>query len=101
MYYRDIELTERFARENPSVIARARKNLMACTVMYRCENFHIYFPGKARLGGQWLATADEDLKAAKALLSLQASFFSTIGFHCQEAVEKYFSGRDFSDLCWG
>jgi hypothetical protein len=19
---------------------------MVCTVMYRCENFHIYFPGK-------------------------------------------------------
>jgi HEPN domain-containing protein len=39
---------------------------------------------------QWLAKADEDLNAAKALLSLETAFFSTIGFHCQQAAEKYF-----------
>ncbi len=49
MYQHDIELIERFARENPDVIATAREKLMVCTAMDRCENFHIYFPGK------WLA----------------------------------------------
>jgi HEPN domain-containing protein len=37
-----------------------------------------------------LAKADEDLNAAKALLSLGTPSFSTIGFHCQQAAEKYF-----------
>jgi hypothetical protein len=46
MYQHDIELIEKFARETPDVIATAREKLMVCTVMYRCENFHIYFPGK-------------------------------------------------------
>jgi len=46
MYQHDIELIEKFARENPDVIAKARAKLLVCTVMYRCENFHIYFPGK-------------------------------------------------------
>jgi len=46
MYQHDIELIEKFARENPDIIAKARGKLMVCTVMYRCENFHIYFPGK-------------------------------------------------------
>lgn len=47
MYQHDIELIERFASENPDIIARAREKLMVCTVMYRCEkNFHIYFPGR-------------------------------------------------------
>jgi hypothetical protein len=46
VYQHDIKLTERFGRENPDVIARVWGNLMVCTVMYRCENFHIYFPGK-------------------------------------------------------
>jgi HEPN domain-containing protein len=45
---------------------------------------------KRDLVRQWLAKADEDLNAAKALLSLGTSFFSTIGFHCQQAAEKYF-----------
>jgi hypothetical protein len=31
--------------ETPDVINKAREKLMVCTVMYRCENFHIYFPG--------------------------------------------------------
>jgi hypothetical protein len=46
VYQHDIELIERFARENPDVIAKAREKLMVYTVMYRCENFHIYLPGK-------------------------------------------------------
>jgi HEPN domain-containing protein len=45
---------------------------------------------KRDLVRRWLAKADEDLNAAKALLSLGTSFFSTIGFHCQQAAEKYF-----------
>jgi hypothetical protein len=46
VYQHDIELIERFARENPDVIAKAPEKLVVCTVMYRCENFHIYFPGQ-------------------------------------------------------
>jgi len=45
---------------------------------------------KRDLVRQWLAKAEEDLNAAKALLSLGTSFLSTIGFHCQQAAEKYF-----------
>lgn len=45
---------------------------------------------KRDLVRQWLSKADEDLNAAKALLSLGTTFFSTIGFHCQQAAEKYF-----------
>ncbi|MFZ5451587.1 MAG: HEPN domain-containing protein [Thermodesulfobacteriota bacterium] len=44
---------------------------------------------KRDLVRQWLAKADEDLNAAKTLLSLDTAFFSTIGFHCQQAAEKY------------
>ena len=44
---------------------------------------------KRDLVRQWLAKANEDLNAAKALLSLGTAFFSTIGFHCQQAAEKY------------
>lgn len=39
---------------------------------------------------RWLAKADEDLNVAKLLRSLGTAFFSTIGFHCQQAAEKYF-----------
>jgi len=46
VYQHDIELIRKFARETPDVINKAREKLMVCTVMYRCENFHIYFPGK-------------------------------------------------------
>jgi hypothetical protein len=42
----ETELIERFVRESPEVIAQAREKLMVCSVMYRCENFHICFPGK-------------------------------------------------------
>jgi HEPN domain-containing protein len=44
---------------------------------------------KRDLVRKWLAKADEDLNAAKALLSFGTLFFSTIGFHCQQAAEKY------------
>jgi HEPN domain-containing protein len=44
---------------------------------------------KRGLVRQWLAKADEDLNAAKALLALGTAFFATIGFHCQQAAEKY------------
>jgi HEPN domain-containing protein len=44
---------------------------------------------KRDLVRQWLAKADEDLNAARTLLSLDTAFFSTIGFHCQQAAEKY------------
>lgn len=44
---------------------------------------------KRDLVRQWVAKADEDLNAEKLLLSLGTSFFSTIAFHCQQAVEKY------------
>ncbi|MBI5778618.1 MAG: hypothetical protein HZA49_04080 [Planctomycetes bacterium] len=46
MYQHDLDLIDKFARENPDLITRARENLLVCTVMYRCEHFHIYFPGK-------------------------------------------------------
>lgn len=46
MYRHDLDLTARFARENPEVIDQAREKLMVCTVRYRCENFHLFFPGK-------------------------------------------------------
>jgi len=38
---------------------------------------------------QWLAKADEDLDAAEYLSSRERSFFSAIGFHCQQAAEKH------------
>ncbi len=45
---------------------------------------------KAELVRQWRAKAEEDLNAAKALLSYGTSFLSTVGFHSQQAAEKYF-----------
>ena len=44
---------------------------------------------KRDLVRQWLAKADEDLSASKLLLDLGTSFFVTIGFHCQQAAEKF------------
>lgn len=46
VYQHDIELIESFPRKNPDVIAKAREKLKICAVMYRCKNFHIFFPGK-------------------------------------------------------
>lgn len=41
-----------------------------------------------QLALQWIAIGDEDLDAARILIENKGSF-RTIGFHCQQAVEKY------------
>lgn len=46
MYQHDLDLTASFASDNPETVAQARQKLMICTILYRCENFHIFFPGK-------------------------------------------------------
>jgi len=38
---------------------------------------------------QWLLRAEEDLNAAKSLITYEASFLSTVCFHSQQAAEKY------------
>ncbi len=38
---------------------------------------------------QWLLKAEEDLNAAKSLLSYGQTFISTVCFHSQQASEKY------------
>ncbi len=38
---------------------------------------------------QWLLKAEEDLNAAKSLLSHGETFLSTVCFHSQQAAEKY------------
>ena len=38
---------------------------------------------------QWLLKAEEDLNAAKALLTYGATFLSTVCFHSQQAAEKF------------
>lgn len=38
---------------------------------------------------QWLAKAGQDLGAAKLLLREETSFLGAVGFHCQQAAEKY------------
>ena len=38
---------------------------------------------------QWLLKAEEDLNAAKSLITHGASFLSTVCFHSQQAAEKY------------
>jgi HEPN domain-containing protein len=44
---------------------------------------------KRELVKQWIFRADEDLKAAKVLLSQEGVAFSfVIGFHAQQAVEN-------------
>jgi HEPN domain-containing protein len=37
---------------------------------------------------QWLAKAEEDLNAAKSLVTYGATFLSTVCFHSQQAAEK-------------
>ena len=37
---------------------------------------------------QWLAKADQDLGVARLLLS-QGLYYGAVGYHCQQAVEKY------------
>ena len=36
-----------------------------------------------------LLTADHDMEAASALLQVSPHLYESIGFHCQQAVEKY------------
>jgi HEPN domain-containing protein len=38
---------------------------------------------------QWLSKADGDLDAARILLFEDRSFLNIVGFHCQQAAEKY------------
>jgi HEPN domain-containing protein len=38
---------------------------------------------------QWLAKAEGDLEAARVLLSQETSFLFPVGFHSQQAAEKY------------
>lgn len=44
---------------------------------------------KRDLMRQWLAKAEEDLGAAEILISHQTSYLSAVGFHCQQAAEKF------------
>jgi len=44
---------------------------------------------KRDLMRQWVAKAEEDLGAAEILISHTTSYLSAVGFHCQQAVEKY------------
>lgn len=39
-----------------------------------------------------LLTADRDMEAAAVLLQASPHLYETIGFHCQQAVEKYTKG---------
>lgn len=38
---------------------------------------------------QWLSKAEEDLNAAKSLITYGETFLSTVCFHSQQAAEKY------------
>lgn len=42
----------------------------------------------SKLALQWIAIGDEDLDAARILIENKGSF-RTVGFHCQQAVEKF------------
>ena len=46
----------------------------------------------AELVNEWLEKASQDLGVAGFLLAEGTSFFSAIGFHAQQAVEKYLKG---------
>jgi HEPN domain-containing protein len=39
---------------------------------------------------QWLAKAEEDLGAAEILISHKTAYLSAVGFHRQQAAEKFF-----------
>ncbi len=41
---------------------------------------------------RWFKKAENDLKVAKTLLQTEDSPTDIIGFHCQQAIEKYFKG---------
>jgi HEPN domain-containing protein len=38
---------------------------------------------------QWITTAEEDLGAAEILILHNTSYLSAVGFHCQQAAEKF------------
>ena len=40
--------------------------------------------------GQWIAKAEEDIIAAKALIDIRPFILDIVCFHCQQAVEKLF-----------
>jgi len=42
---------------------------------------------------QWLARADEDLSVARHLLAEKLPYHSAIGFHAQQAAEKFLAER--------
>ncbi len=44
---------------------------------------------KGELLRQWLSRADEDVGVARHLVSSETAYFATVGFHAQQAVEKY------------
>ena len=44
---------------------------------------------KRDLVRQWLAKAEEDFGVAEHLIFQESSFFTTVGFHAQQAAEKY------------
>ena len=44
---------------------------------------------KRELIEQWIAKAEEDLKAAQLILSQEPALRSLIGFHAQQTAEKY------------
>ena len=45
---------------------------------------------KKALVGQWLAKAEQDLKAGEALLAIEPPYLYPACFHAQQAAEKYF-----------
>ena len=45
---------------------------------------------KLELVKQWLAKAEEDFAVAEYLLGAKTGFWGTIGFHAQQAAEKFF-----------
>ncbi len=45
---------------------------------------------KRALVKQWLAKAEEDFAVAEYLLAAKTGFWGTIGFHAQQAAEKFF-----------
>ncbi len=49
---------------------------------------YYYMKESSKLALQWIAIGDEDLDAARILIENKGSF-RTVGFHCQQAVEKF------------
>ena len=49
---------------------------------------YCYMKESNKLALQWIAMGEEDLDAARILIENNGSF-RTVGFHCQQAVEKF------------